>query len=196
MTKNKDVLTTGQVAKICNVAPRTVSKWFDNGQLRGYRIPGSKDRRIPLQQLIRFMKAHKIPMDGLEIRHTRILIVDTETELSNLIQKALTENGDYEVQVARSVFEAGMLTEQFHPNIILVDMDLPGIDAALLRQCLCSHAELQEIRLIGMSASMTKTDRQTLLQHNYHDTLSKPFTIGQLTQVIETTIGSQSQTIH
>jgi CheY-like chemotaxis protein len=89
-----------------------------------------------------------------------------------------------------------MLTEQFHPNIILVDMDLPGIDAALLRQCLSSRAELQEIRLIGMSASMTKTDRQTLLQHNYHDTLSKPFTIGQLTQVIKTTMGSQSQTIH
>ena len=50
-----DVLTTGQVAKICNVAPRTVSKWFDSGQLRGYRIPGSKDRRIPVQQLVRFM---------------------------------------------------------------------------------------------------------------------------------------------
>ena len=41
------VFTTGQVAKICKVAPRTVSKWFDSGRLRGYRIPGSQDRRIP-----------------------------------------------------------------------------------------------------------------------------------------------------
>ena len=49
--KVKDVLTTGEVAKICNVAPRTVSKWFDSGALHGYRIPGSKDRRIPLNQL-------------------------------------------------------------------------------------------------------------------------------------------------
>ena len=47
-TKVKDVLTTGEVAKICNVAPRTVSKWFDSGALHGYRIPGSKDRRIQL----------------------------------------------------------------------------------------------------------------------------------------------------
>ena len=62
MDKRKDVLTTGQVAKICNVAPRTVSKWFDSGQLRGYRIPGSKDRRIPLGQLVRFMRAHNIPL--------------------------------------------------------------------------------------------------------------------------------------
>jgi len=58
MPSSKDVLTTGEVAKICNVAPRTVSKWFDSGQLRGYRIPGSKDRRIPVAQLVRFMKAH------------------------------------------------------------------------------------------------------------------------------------------
>jgi excisionase family DNA binding protein len=41
------VFTTGQVAKICKVAPRTVSKWFDSGRLKGYRIPGSQDRRIP-----------------------------------------------------------------------------------------------------------------------------------------------------
>ena len=64
MPIEKDVLTTGEVAKICNVAPRTVSKWFDTGVLKGYRIPGSKDRRIPVSQLIRFMKEHGIPFDG------------------------------------------------------------------------------------------------------------------------------------
>ena len=47
----KKVFTTGQVAKICKVAPRTVSKWFDSGRLRGYRIPGSQDRRIPREHL-------------------------------------------------------------------------------------------------------------------------------------------------
>ena len=51
---DKDVLTTGEVAKICNVAARTVSKWFDSGQIEGYRIPGSKDRRIPVQALDEF----------------------------------------------------------------------------------------------------------------------------------------------
>ena len=61
MATGKSVLTTGEVAKICKVAPRTVSKWFDSGKLRGYRIPGSKDRRIPMEHLIRFMRAHGIP---------------------------------------------------------------------------------------------------------------------------------------
>ena len=65
VTKLRYVLTTGQVSKICHVAPRTVCRWFDSGQLRGYRIPGSKDRRIPLPELVRFMQAHNIPTEAL-----------------------------------------------------------------------------------------------------------------------------------
>ena len=79
--KVKDVLTTGEVAKICSVAPRTVSKWFDSGALTGYRIPGSKDRRIPLNQLIRFMKQHGMPLNGLMTGSTRVLIVDNEQDI-------------------------------------------------------------------------------------------------------------------
>lgn len=62
----KQVFTTGEVAKICHVAPRTVSKWFDSGRLRGYRIPGSQDRRIPRDHLIRFLKEHGMPLGGLD----------------------------------------------------------------------------------------------------------------------------------
>ena len=72
MAKGKDVLTTGDVAKICHVAPRTVSKWFDNGQLKGYRIPGSKDRRIPVSELIRFMKMHNMPTSALPVSSTEV----------------------------------------------------------------------------------------------------------------------------
>ena len=64
MAKANNVFTTGDVARICNVATRTVCIWFDKGLLKGYRIPGSKDRRIPVKELKRFMKANKIPMDS------------------------------------------------------------------------------------------------------------------------------------
>jgi len=47
--------TTGEIAKICKVAPRQVSKWFDSGKLKGFRIPGSQDRRIPYDYLLRFL---------------------------------------------------------------------------------------------------------------------------------------------
>lgn len=60
------ILTTHQCAKICKVSPRTVCMWFDAGRLRGYRIPGSQDRRIPKEYLLRFMRQNDMPIpDGL-----------------------------------------------------------------------------------------------------------------------------------
>src|SRR5438105_1389442 len=127
-TKVKDVLTTGEVAKICNVAPRTVSKWFDSGALHGYRIPGSKDRRIPLNQLIRFMKHHGMPLNGLMTGQTRILIVDDEQDIVEVLEKILEDEAKYEVEVAKGGFAAGLTAEKFRPHVILMDMHLKDVD--------------------------------------------------------------------
>lgn len=59
------VFTTGQVARICSVTPATVNKWFDKEGLRGYRLPGSQDRRIPRQYLVEFLKTHDMPLGEL-----------------------------------------------------------------------------------------------------------------------------------
>ena len=61
MAKGRNAFTTGEVAKVCNVASRTVTKWFDAKLIKGYRIPGSKNRRIPIAELVRFMKKYEIP---------------------------------------------------------------------------------------------------------------------------------------
>lgn len=60
------IFTTGQVARICSVAPRTVSKWIDGGYLKGYRLPGSNGRRVQYEALLQFLKKHDMPLDGLE----------------------------------------------------------------------------------------------------------------------------------
>ena len=90
MAKDKNVLTTGDVARICSVAPRTVSKWFDSGQLKGYRIPGSKDRRIPVSELVRFMKLHNMPVTMFPVDKVRILIADSDSEICQTLAKNLT----------------------------------------------------------------------------------------------------------
>lgn len=185
MDKSKEVLTTGQVAKICQVAPRTVSKWFDNGQLRGYRIPGSKDRRIPLQQLIRFMKAHGIPLDNLETGQKRVLIVDEQADLTTLLKRVLEEAGRFEVMIAESAFEAGALTDEFRPHVLVIDVDLPGMDGRVLARYLTMHSDLQTTNLIGVSASMTELDRQMLLAQGFHATLAKPYHVRELLELIE-----------
>ncbi|HOA75331.1 MAG TPA: response regulator [Phycisphaerae bacterium] len=189
MDLSKQVLTTGQVAKICRVAPRTVSKWFDTGQLRGYRIPGSKDRRIPLPQLIRFMKAYGIPMDGLKLMDKpRALIVDEDPDLLQLIARSLEETGRFETRVAESAFEAGAVVSEFHPQTIVTDVDIPGISGRVLTRWLAARAETRDTVLVGMSASMTETDRQALLQEGFAETIAKPFSIRQLLAVLDNVV--------
>lgn len=188
MSKPKDVLTTGEVARICNVAPRTVSKWFDSGQLRGYRIPGSRDRRIPLSQLVRFMKAHGIPLNGIETGQARLLLIDDDQELTTLLQRTLTDNNSYEVQAADSALEAGALLEQFRPTAVLVDVDIAGIDGRVLSRFLSGRAEHQGVQLIATGGSITEADRQTLLQQGFHNTIAKPFSIREVLDAIEETI--------
>lgn len=60
--KTKNILTTGEVAKICRVSSKTVQKWVDSGLLTGYRLPGGRDRRILLNELVRFMKENNMPL--------------------------------------------------------------------------------------------------------------------------------------
>lgn len=185
MHKNKGVLTTGQVAKICNVAPRTVSKWFDAGQLRGYRIPGSKDRRIPVEQLVRFMKAHGMPLHGLETGQTRVLVVEEEQDLLQLLKTALAEEAGYDVRAASSAFEAGVEAGVFKPHVVLVDVSLPGVSGAQLSRYLRSHPDLQGTKLIAVTADLTQGRTQALRQEGFDGCLRKPFEVRQVVSAIE-----------
>jgi len=185
MDKNKNVLTTGQVAKICNVAPRTVSKWFDTGQLRGYRIPGSKDRRIPLNQLVRFMRAYGIPLNGLDTGQKRVLIVDDEAELVDFLATALSGEAGYEVCTAGSAFEAGVIAESFKPHVIVVDVSLSDVEPRSLCRYIRQNAALQDTRLVAVSGAMTEGIGRSLQQEGFDGFLKKPFAVRQIVQTIE-----------
>lgn len=181
----KTVLTTGEVAKLCSVAPRTVSKWFDSGQLRGYRIPGSKDRRIPVEQLIKFMRAHGIPMNGLDAGTTRVLILDSDTGLSEAICAALEETQSFEVSSAETALEAGAVAREREPHIVLVDVALPDVDPKSVVRFFRSSDGMSHTRLLGMSAGMTDAKGQSLLQYGFDGYLLKPFDISALIELID-----------
>ncbi len=185
MARQKDVLTTGEVARICNVAPRTVSKWFDSGQLHGYRIPGSKDRRIPLPSLLRFMKHHHIPMDGVVSGRTRVLIVDNEPEVTDLLHRSLSEQSNYEVRVVNTGFAAGLECQRFKPHVMLLDVHLPDIDAQELRRSIRDQEDLQITKVIGMSSRLTDGQAQHLRSTGFDGFLRKPFNLRQVIESIE-----------
>ncbi|MGN6504162.1 MAG: response regulator [Tepidisphaeraceae bacterium] len=184
-TKLKDVLTTGEVAKICNVAPRTVSKWFDTGALTGYRIPGSKDRRIPLAQLIKFMKQHGMPLNGLMTGATRVMIVDDEVDIVEVLEKILEDEAKYEVEVAKSGFMAGITAEKVRPHVILLDMHLKDIDGREVAKLVKSSPDLQLTKVIAMSGTLSETELKALVGSGFDGYLKKPFNVRQVIQTVE-----------
>lgn len=191
---HKTVLTTGEVAKICNVAPRTVSKWFDSGQLRGYRIPGSKDRRIPIDQLMRFMRAHGIPLNGLDTGRRRILILDRDAAICDALRRALQEDAAYEVATAGSAIEAGALAQTFKPHVMVVDVGLPDIEASIVVRFFRASPDLQDTKLVAMAAALGTGPGQALLQQGFAAYLSKPFDLEQLRSVLDRVPSGMSHT--
>ncbi len=185
MPRQKDILTTGEVAKICNVAPRTVSKWFDSGQLRGYRIPGSKDRRIPLNALVKFMKAHNIPVDGLQSGQMRVLIVDNESETVQVLENVLTEQANFEVRIAHSGFACGVECEKFRPHVMLLDMHLEDVKGEDVLKLIQGNDDLQLTKVIAMSGKLTDGQAQHLMQNGFDGYLKKPFHVRQVVEAIE-----------
>ncbi len=185
MPLDKEVLTTGEVARLCNVAPRTVSKWFDSGALGGYRIPGSKDRRIPMGELMKFMKAHGIPLDALRDGRAKILIVDDEPEIAQTLQRVLAEQAGYETHTADSPFRAGLLCEQLRPNVVLLDIHLGDSDARYIARAIQSSDSMQMTRIIAMSGKLTDGQAQGLAAAGFDGFLKKPFQVRQVVEAIE-----------
>ena len=181
----KDVLTTGEVAKICNVAARTVSKWFDAGQIEGYRIPGSKDRRIPVQSLMNFMQEHAIPFDGLMSGHTRVLIVDQDQDVLDTLERVFSEQTEYVVQSCSNPFSAGIECERFRPHVMLFDLSMCGEDYASFTNNLRSGEDLQSTKIIAMSGRLTDGQVTRLTCSGFDGVLRKPFTVRQVVDAIE-----------
>lgn len=191
MARGKDVLTTGEVAKICKVAPRTVSKWFDSGQLRGYKIPGSKDRRIPVDQLVRFMKTHGIPLNGLETGLTRVLVVDDQTDVVSLLTRALRDQAGYDVRTASTAFEAGVVASEFRPQVMLISADVPSLGNRETVRTIRGLPELAAAKLVAVTGADRQSQQNILRQYGFDAALAKPFDV---TQVVRTIEGVISQT--
>ena len=185
MAKGKNVLTTGDVAKICNVAPRTVSKWFDTGQLKGYRIPGSKDRRIPVSELIRFMKAHNMPAPTLPVGKIRVLIVNSNENAASALADTLQTKGDYEVETAGSNFETGAIAHKFAPHVILVSLLAEAIDAAGICKSIRADEDLQTIKILALANKLSDSESAALLQKGFDGYISNSDDITEIIKKIE-----------
>jgi excisionase family DNA binding protein len=178
----KTVFTTGEAAKICNVSQQTIIRCFDSGQLKGFRVPGSRFRRIPRDVLYKFMKDNGIPTDALESGKRKALIVDDDEELVELIRDALEADGRWEVRVANNGFDAGMMVKEYHPDIIVLDVMLPDINGKEVCQRVRSDSSLDDVKIICISGMVEQDKIAELRAAGADDFKQKPFEIEELVE--------------
>src|SRR5262245_3529499 len=176
----KTVFTTGEAAKICKVSQQTIIRCFDNGQLKGFRVPGSRFRRIPRESLYKFMKDNNIPTDALESGKRKVLLVDDDLELVELMTKVLEDDGRFEVRVANNGFDAGMMVKEYRPDLIVLDVMLPDINGKEVCHRVRGDLSLEDVRILCISGMVEDDKIQELKLAGADDFLHKPFDIEHL----------------
>ena len=176
----KTVFTTGEAAKVCKVSQQTIIRCFDNGQLKGFRVPGSRFRRIPREALYKFMRDNGIPTDALESGKRKVLLVDDDVDLDEMMTKVLEEDGRFEVRVATTGFDAGMMVKEYRPDLIVLDVMLPDINGKEVCHRVRSDPSLEDVRIICISGMVEEDKIQELRLSGADDFLNKPFDIEEL----------------
>jgi excisionase family DNA binding protein len=176
----KTVFTTGEAAKICKVSQQTIIRCFDSGQLRGFRVPGSRFRRIPREALYRFMKENNIPTDALESGRRRILVVDDDQAVVDLISEVLASDNRFEFKVVNNGFGAGMLANEYHPDLIILDVMLPDINGQVVCELIRQDPAMADIKIICISGMVEEEKIAELKAAGADDFLHKPLDIDEL----------------
>ena len=179
----KTVFTTGEAAKICKVSQQTIIRCFDSGQLKGFRVPGSRFRRSR-DLLYRFMKENGIPTDALESGRRRLLIVDDDQAVVDLIIEVLEADNRFEYKAVNNGFAAGKLAAEYHPDLIVLDVMLPDINGINVCRLIRGDATMADIKIICISGLVEEDKIAELRDAGADDFLHKPIDIDVLIQRI------------
>jgi excisionase family DNA binding protein len=176
----KTVFTTGEAAKICKVSQQTIIRCFDSGQLKGFRVPGSRFRRIPRDQLFAFMRDNGIPTDQLESGKRKVLIVDDDAELVELITDALERDVRFEFRTVNNGFDAGMMVKEYRPDLIVLDVMLPDINGKEVCQRVRADKTMADVRIICISGMVEEDKVAELREAGANEFMHKPFEVERL----------------
>jgi CheY-like chemotaxis protein len=186
--QRKAVYTTGDVAEVCDLSQQTVIRCFDTGQLQGYRVPGSKFRRIPHESLVKFMKENDLPLERIAGDIIRVLVVDDDPHIIELFMDVLQSDGRFEIATAQTGYEAGVLTQSFRPNVVVLDYMLPDINGNVVCRTIRENPQLAHIKILIISGVVNPADIEQLKKLGADEFIKKPFNIDQVIKRIVTLV--------
>jgi DNA-binding response OmpR family regulator len=130
------------------------------------------------------MKENNIPLDALETGKKKVLVVDDDDEIIELIVDVLVRDGRFDIKTASSGYDAGILTEQFRPDLILLDYMLPDVNGNIVCHTIRRNPDFESIKIIIVSGVIKQDEIDQLLKSGAQDFIRKPFDIGEFTDKI------------
>lgn len=184
----KSVFTTFETAKLCHVAPLSIINWVNAGRLPAFRTPGGH-RRIRREDLIRFMRDGGIPLPD-ELREgsgkAKVLVVDDEASIREMLAEHLTTRPNaYEVLTAADGFEAGRLVATFKPDVVLLDLRMPGLDGFQICRTIKADPDTSNTVVIAMTGFYSPETEARILECGAVRCLAKPIDPGMLSGMID-----------
>ncbi len=178
-----------EVANICGVVNQTAINWIKNNHLKAFTTPGGQ-YRIYAEDLLEFLESRgmRIPdelRDIAEAKKKKILVIDDEKELNQMVAKMLREKLEgYEVYQAFDGFEAGRVISEEKPNVIILDIDLPGIDGHELCKKIKNDESIGSPVVISISGLDEETEGAKILSEGADAFFPKPLDLNQLFEKI------------
>ncbi len=188
------MFTTGEVARLCNVNIRTVIRWIDAGQLKGYRIPASRDRRVTREKLVEFMRAYELPLGALEgtaVLPKRVLIVDDDPDVLDLLDDFFRQQDGFVVETATNAYEAGAQTIAFKPDLLLIDYDLGDATGVDVARTVRKRPELRDMKIVCMSGIVRGSKVAEVLSEGIDDFIEKPLDLKDLLARVTKLLGAR-----
>lgn len=170
-------LTTGEIAGYCHVTHRAVLKWVDSGKLKAYRTPG-KHSRVEVKDFLDFLNAYNMPIPpdlSFDTGKKRVLIVDDDKNIVQTIKRVLMTQNHYEIDVAYDGFDAGRKFFAFKPDMVILDIQMPGVDGYEV----CAHIRKDPantaVRILAISGVLDGAGEKRILKLGADEYLAKPF---------------------
>ncbi len=185
--RNEKTLTTGQIADHCDVHYRTVIRWIDRGRLRAYQLPDRGDRRVRVNDFLAFLKDNNMPIPKeLQPGKPRVLIVEDDKNVAKSIERMLRRAG-FDTEVALDGFTAGTLVERFEPQVMTLDLQMPGLSGFDVLKELRA-AQSPPIKVLIVSA-MPDFKLNAALEAGADAVLTKPFRNEELVRAVRELAG-------
>jgi excisionase family DNA binding protein len=173
MATKKSVYTTFETAKLCHVSPLSIINWVNAGRLPAFRTPGGH-RRIR--------------------REDKVLVVDDEGSIREVLSEHLTTRAkSYEVLTAADGFEAGRLVATFRPDVVLLDLRMPGLDGFQICRTIKADPDTSSTVVIAMTGFYSPETEARILECGAIRCFAKPVEPSTLSDYIDSVFEQKNQ---